>query len=95
MIGVKFHDSITIYESEHYDAIATTMNTLNVKITKEQEKYKYTGQPLYSLVYACFTNNYDLKIESKFSPQVYDILTSKASMNSPLLYFFKIRRSSL
>ena len=85
MIGFKFNDSITIDENEHYDAIAMTMNTLNVNITKEQEKYKYTGQPLYSLAYAYSTNNYDLKFISKCSPQIYDILTSKASMNSPLL----------
>ena len=84
MIGVKFHDSITIYESEHYDAIATTMNTLNVNITKEQETYKYTGQSLYSLAYAYYTNNYDLNIISKCSPQVHDILTIKAIMSSPL-----------
>ena len=49
VIGFKFNDSITIDENEHYDAIAMAMNTLNVNITKEQEKYKYTGQSLYSL----------------------------------------------
>ena len=89
MIGFKFHDSITTDENEHYDAIATTMNTRNVNITKEQEQYKYTGQSLYSLAYAYYTNNYDFKIISKCSPQVYDILTSKASMNSLLLGCYK------
>ena len=87
VVGFKFHDSITTDENEHYDAIATTMNTLHVNITKEQERYKYTGQSLYSLAYAHYTNNYDLNIISKCSPQVYDTLTSKASMNSPLLGF--------
>ena len=58
MIGFKFNDSITIDENEHYDAIAMTMNTLNANITKEQ-KYKYTGQSLYLLAYAYYTNNYD------------------------------------
>ena len=89
VIGFEFHDSITIDENEHYDAIATTMNTLSVNITKQQEKYKYTGQSLYSLAYAYYTNNYDFKIISECSSQVYDVLTSKASMNSPLLEFVK------
>ena len=89
VISLQFHDSIIIDENEHYDAIATTMNTLNVNITKEHETYKYTGQSLYSLAYAYYANNYDLNIISKCSPQVYDILTSKASMNSPLLEFCK------
>ena len=34
VIGFEFNDSITIDENEHYDAIAMTMNTLNVNITK-------------------------------------------------------------
>ena len=89
VIGFNFHDSIIIDENEHYDATATTMNTLNVNITKEQEQHKYTGQPLYSLAYAYYTNNYGLTIISKCSPQVYDTLTSKASMSSPLLESYK------
>ena len=84
VIGFKFHDSIMTDENEHYDAIATTMDTLNVNITKEQDKYKYTGQSSYSLAYAYYTNNYDLNIISKCSPQVHDILTIKAIMSSPL-----------
>ena len=36
-----------------------------------------------------YTNNYDLTIISTCSPQVYDILTSRASMNSLLLGFYK------
>ena len=36
VIRFKFHDSITIDENEHYNTIATTMDTLNVNITKEQ-----------------------------------------------------------
>ena len=60
VISFKFHDSIVTDESEHYDAIATTMNTLNVNITKEQGKYKYNGQSLHSLAYAYYTNNCDL-----------------------------------
>ena len=36
VIGFRFHDSITIDENEHYDAIATTMDTLTVNITREQ-----------------------------------------------------------
>ena len=87
MIGLRFHDSIAIDENEHYDAIATTMDTLTVNITNEQETYKYTCQSLYSLAYAYYTNNYDFIIVSKCSPQVYDILTSKASMHAPLFEF--------
>ena len=34
VIGFKFHDSILIGEHEHYDAIATTMRTLHINITK-------------------------------------------------------------
>ena len=59
MIGFKIHDGIIGDENEHYDAIATAMNTLNVNITKEQENYKYTGQPFNSLAYAYYTNDYD------------------------------------
>ena len=45
VIGFKFHDSIITDENEHCNAIATTMNTLNVNITKkQQDNYKYTGQ---------------------------------------------------
>ena len=87
VIGVKLHYSIINDENKHYDAIATTMNTLNVNITKEQ-KYKYTGQSLDSLAYAYYTNKYDLENISTCSPHVYDILTSKASMNSPLLELY-------
>ena len=87
VIGFKFHGSIIIDENEHCDAIATTMNTLNVNVTKEQENYTYNGRSLYSLACAYYTNYYDSKIISKCAPQVYDILTSKACMNSPLLEF--------
>ena len=89
VVGFKFHDSITIDENEQYDAIATAMDTLNVNIAKEQDTYKYTGQSLCSLAYAYYTNSYDLQIISNCSPQVYDILTSKASMTSPFLGFYK------
>ena len=41
------------------------------------------------MAHAYYTNNYDKQIMSKCSPQVYDILTSKASMNSPLLECYK------
>ena len=41
--------SVSAMHYEHYDAIATTMNTLNVNITKEQT-YEYAGQSLYSLL---------------------------------------------
>ena len=66
-----------------------SMDTLNLDITKEHETYQYTGQSWHSLAHAYYTNNYDKQIMSKCSPQVYDILTSKASMNSPLLEFYK------
>ena len=65
------------------------MDTLNVIIAKEQEQYNYTGQSLHSLAYAYYTNKDDLTIISKCSPQVYDILTCKARMNSPLLELYK------
>ena len=64
------------------------MEKLNSDITKEQDKYRYTGQSIHSLAYAYYTNNYDRQIVSKCSPQVHDILTSKASMNSPLIEFY-------
>ena len=44
---------------------------------------------MHSLAYAYYTNTYDRQIVSKCSPQVYDILTSKTSMNSPLLGSYK------
>ena len=47
VIGFKFHDSIMIDESESYNDIIMTMDTLNIDIAKEPEKYKYTGQSLH------------------------------------------------
>ena len=88
VMSFKCH-GITIDENENYDNVKLTMDTLNLDITKEQNKYKYTGQSLHSLAYAYYTNNYDRQIMSKCSPQVYEILTSKTSMNSPLLEFYK------
>ena len=80
---------ITIDENEHYSDIQMTMDTLNTHITNDAEKYVYTGQSLHGLAYAYYTNNYDRKITSNCSPQVYDILTSKSCMNSPFLEFYK------
>jgi hypothetical protein len=76
---------ITIDENEHYSDIQMTMDTLNTHITNDAEKYVYNGQSLHGLAYAYYTNNYDRKITSNCSPQVYDILTSKSCMNSPFL----------
>ena len=64
------------------------MDTLILDIIKEQDKYNYNGQSIQSLAYAFYTNNYDKQIVSKCSPQIYDMLTSKASMNSPLIEFY-------
>ena len=50
--------------------------------------YIYIGQSIHSLAYAYYTNNYDRQIVSTCSPQVHGILTSKASMNSPLFGFY-------
>ena len=50
-------------------------------------KYTYTGQSTHALAYAYYTNNYGRQVVSKCSPQVYDILTSKANMNPPLISF--------
>ena len=86
--GFKWQDDITIDENETYDDVKLTMEKLNSDITKEQDKYRYTGQSIHSLAYAYYTNNYDRQIVSKCSPQVHDILTSKASMNSPLIEFY-------
>ena len=87
VMGLKMH-GITIDENESYDDIKITMDTLNLDIIKEQDKYKYNGQSIHSLAYAFYTNNYDRKIISKCSPQIHDILISKASINSPLLEFY-------
>ena len=87
VMGFKIH-GITIDENESYDDIKITMDTLNLDIIKEQDKYKYNGQSIHSLAYAFYTNNYDRQIISKCSPQIHDILTSKASINSPLLEFY-------
>ena len=78
---------ITIDENQHYDDIKATMETLNERIDKDELKYIYTGQNHHSLAYAYYTNNYDRNITSNSSPQVYDILTSKLCMTSPLLEF--------
>ena len=79
---------IQIDENGNYNDVQMHMDTLNLDIAKEQGQYKYTGQSLHSLAHAYYTNNYDKQM-SKCSPQVYDILTNKASMNSPLLGFYK------
>ena len=80
---------ITIDENEHYTDIQMTLDTLNEDIDKASEKYNYTGQSHHSLAYAYYTNNYDLKIVSYCSPQVYDILTSGSCMNSPFFEFYE------
>ena len=85
--GFKWQDDITIDENENYNDVKLTMEKLNSVIIKEEDKYKYTGQSIHSLAYAYYTNNYDRQIVSKCSPQVHDILTSKLSMNSPLIEF--------
>ena len=86
--GFKWQDDITIDENENYNDVKLTMQELNADIIKEEDKYKYTGQSIHSLAYAYYTNNYDRQIVSKCSPQVHDILTSKLSMNSPLIEFY-------
>ena len=86
--GFKWLDDITIEENETYGDVKLSMEKLNPDITKEQDKYRYTGQSIHSLAYAYYTNDYDRQIVSKCSPQVHDILTSKASMNSPFIEFY-------
>ena len=86
--GFKWQDDITIDENESYDDVELTMEKLTSDITKEQDKYKYTGQSIHSLAYAYYTNNYDRQIVSKCSPQVHDILTSKSNIDSPLNEFY-------
>ncbi len=86
--GFKWQDDIIIDENENYNDVKLTMEKLNSVIIKEEDKYKYTGQSIHSLAYAYYTNNYDRQIVSKCSPQVHDILTSKLSMNSPLIEFY-------
>ena len=88
VIGFE-RDGIAIDENENYQEVHMAISTLNETISKEKDKYKYTGQTLHSLAYAYYSNNYDRQIISKCSPQIYDILISKASMNSPLLEFYK------
>ena len=80
---------IQTYENENCNDVQMSMDTLNLGIAKEQDKYTYTGQSLHSLTHAYYTNNYDKQIMSKCSPQVYDMLTSKANFNSPLLECYK------
>ena len=53
---------ITIDEDEHYTDIKMTIDTLNQEIDKDSEKYNYIGHSHYSLAYAYYTNNYDLKL---------------------------------
>ena len=86
--GFKWLGDITTDENETYDDAKLIMEKLNSDITKEQDKYRYTGQSIHSLAYAYYTNNYDRQIVSKCSPEVHGILTSKASMNSPLIEFY-------
>jgi hypothetical protein len=43
---------IIIDENEHYQEIKIAISTLNETISKEKDKYKYTGQSLQSLAYA-------------------------------------------
>ena len=66
-----------------------TIYTLNEEIDKDSEKYNYIGQSHHSLAYAYYANNYDLRIVSNCSPQVYDILTSSSCMNSLFLHTYK------
>ena len=85
-----FHmDNVFIEENEHYHDIQMTIETLNEGMVKATDKYVYSGQSHHSLAYAYYTNNYDKKIISICSPQLYDILTSKACMNSPFLEFYR------
>jgi len=76
---------MTIDGIENYDGVQIMMETLTSDTIKEQGKYKHNGQSIQSLAYAFYTNNYGGQIVSNCSPQVYDILTSKASMDSPLI----------
>ena len=85
IMGFKWQYYITIDGHGRYNDIHITMDTLNLYITKQQDTYTYNGQSIHLLTYAYYTNNYDRQIVSKCSPQVYDILTSKACMNSPLI----------
>jgi len=82
-------DSIIIDENGDYQDVESAINEFNKTIKKEEHKYIYRGQTPHGLAYEYYTNNYDKQILSKCSPQIYDILISKLSMNSPLLEFYK------
>ena len=82
-------DNIIIDENIDYQDVECAINEFNKTIKKEEHKYNYRGQTPHGLAYEYYTNNYDKQILSKCSPQIYDILTSKLSMNSPLLEFYK------
>jgi len=84
----KWQGAITIDGVENYDGVEIMMETLTSDVIKEQGKYKYNGQSMQSLAYAYYTDNFDRQIVSNCSPQVYDILTSKASTDSPLVGFY-------
>ena len=80
---------ITLEENTNYEDIRYTIDELNLKIEDNNLKYNYTGQSIHRLAYQYFTNNYDKNILSHCSPQLYDILVDKSSINSPFYEFYK------
>ena len=79
------YNNIYIEENEKYEDIKMIISTLNKSIEKDINKYIYNGQRHHNLAYEYDTNNFDKNISSNCSPQLYEILTSKACMNSPFL----------
>ena len=73
------HERFIIEENENYHDAICTIETLNDGISKDKDKYTYTGQPLHSLAYEYYMNNYDNRIESSMSPQLFEIFESALS----------------
>ena len=82
-------NGILIDENPHYNDIAMITSDLNSTIKTEAGQYVYWGQQHHTLAEECYRRNFDVKIQSKCSPQLYDILTSRSCMNSPFLEFYK------
>ena len=48
-----------IEENENYYDVECSIETLNEHISNDKNKYTYTGQPLHTLAYEYYMNNYD------------------------------------
>ena len=67
-----------------------SMDPLILDIAKEQETYNTLANHYIHWHMLITLIIIDKQILSKCPPQVYDILTSKASMNSPLSGFYEL-----